>query len=856
MGTKMELDRTRGRQRLSLLALSLPAAACAAVLAADRADAKQSQDQAQQRPAGQLEEVVVTARFRTESLQQTPLAITALTAEKLEVNGATNVIDVGDWAPNVVINQLGAGWGPTLSAAIRGLGYGDFKATSEPTVTIYVDDVVLGRPTGAILDLFDLERVEVLRGPQGTLFGKNAIGGVVRLISRKPGEGEQGGNVEVTLGELNRVDVRGSFETTLVEDKLFSRVSFVSKKRDGWQKNVDFRCQMIADGTPQLAGVDDGIVGWTRDPDGPSGNDPNNTIAGVGGPGAPILGVVGSAADNAFALPTRTSALGTSKGCLVDTMGDEDVQAARAMLRFVGSDKFEMLVAADVTDQNNTGPFDLLTAANPNTALGRLYNNAVALPTWGVPWDERFIPKGGDVNYSGFDSTLDGIQTPNINNVRHWGVSTTYDINLDPIAVKVILAHREFDAQWGRDSDASPMPINHTLDTFNDNQNTAEVRVSGQLFNDKTQWTVGAFYFDADDLNSNISVLYPCLVGTSCIDRVDTQNTHNTGVFINTVTALTEKLSLTVGLRNSDDEKEILQERYDRNAVYCCGFDPPTLVVAKSSNTDPMVSLSYDVTDNLMVYTTFQSGFRGGGTTARPTATTRVPFGPEYLDNLEVGIKSDLLGKRLRLNATLFDMDYTDMQIGSAGLDQFGQAAWVTSNAGSASIKGFEIEMQSTFGSHWLVDASIGHTDFEYTDVPNLQDCLANGFPASSCSGLIDMNSVPGLTPAYTASVNFGYVTNLSNGSQLSFRYGASYEDETFFGANNDPLTRAPAYTLHNARIAWTSADQSWETALFGTNITDEHAIESKLNFLNLFGTVETTYVRPSEWAVSVKKHF
>jgi iron complex outermembrane receptor protein len=850
MKTQTRQCRPNSRQQLSLLALTLPAAACAAALAAGRAGAQEPA-----RSAGQLEEVVVTARFREESLQDTPLAISALTADKLEANGATDVIDVGDWAPNVVIDQLGSGWGPTLAASVRGLGYGDFKATSEPTVTIYVDDVVLGRPTGAILDLLDLERVEVLRGPQGTLFGKNAIGGVVRLISRKPGEGDQGGNVEVTLGEYNRVGVRGSFETTLIDDKLFSRVSFVSKKRDGWQKNLDFRCQMIANGTPELAGVGDGIVGWTPDADGPFGNDSNNTVAGVGGPGAPIYGEVGSAADNAFALPTRTSALGTHKGCLVDTFGDENVQAARGMLRYVASDNFEMLVAVDVTDQHNTNPYDLLSAANPATGLGTWYNNAVALPTWGVPWDDRFVPDSHDVNYSGFNSTLDGIETPNINDVRHWGVSTTYDWTVgDNLGVKLILAHREFNAQWGRDSDASPMPINHTLDTFNDNQNTAEMRVNGQF--GRTDWTVGAFYFDADDLNSNISVLFPCLFGTSCIDRVDTQNTHNTGVFVNTVTALTDRLSLTVGLRSSDDKKEILQERFDRAGDLCCGFENTTLVVAKSSNTDPMVSLSYDLSDDLMVYTTFQSGFRGGGTTARPTATTRVPFGPEYLDNLEVGIKSDLLDNRLRLNATLFDMDYTDMQIGSAGQDELGQPAWVTSNAGSATIQGFEIEMQSTFGEHWLVDASVGHTDFQYTDVPSLQDCLANGFPASQCSGLIDQDSVPGRTPSYTASMNFGYLANLPTGSQLRLRYGISYEDETFFGANNDPLTRAPAHSLHNARITWVSADNSWEAALFGTNITDEPAIQSKLNFLNLFGSIETTYVRPAEWAVSVKKHF
>ncbi|HSC13476.1 MAG TPA: TonB-dependent receptor, partial [Gammaproteobacteria bacterium] len=330
--------------------------------------------------AQELEEIVVTARFREENLQEIPLSISAFSADMLAANGATSVIDVSDWAPNVVIDQLGSGWGPTLAASVRGLGYGDFKATSEPTMTIYVDDVVLGRPTGAILDLLDLERVEVLRGPQGTLFGKNAIGGVMRLISRRPGEGGQGGDIEVTVGDYDRLDIRGAFETTLIEDKLFARVSYVSKERDGWQDNVDFTCQMIANGTPQLAGINDGVVGW---------NDPDGT-----GPivGTPIIGVVGSAADNNFAIPTRTSSRGTDEGCVVDTLGGESVEAARGALRWVTSDSFEINFVADVTDQEAESPYDLLTAANPNTPLGINYNNNVALPTWGVPWDQRFLP--------------------------------------------------------------------------------------------------------------------------------------------------------------------------------------------------------------------------------------------------------------------------------------------------------------------------------------------------------------------------------------------------------------------------------------------------------------------------------
>jgi hypothetical protein len=260
----MNLIRRRARSPLDArfvrthLVLAALAAACAAILGAGAVAAQEPQAS----QGRELEEIVVTARFREESLQRTPLAISAYTGEMLANNGATNVIDVADWAPNVVIDQLGSGWGPTLAASVRGLGYGDFKATSEPTVTIYIDDVVLGRPTGAILDLLDLERVEVLRGPQGTLFGKNAIGGVVRMISRKAGEGPQNADVEVTVGTYDRLDVRGTFDTTLIEDKLFSRVSYVAKRRNGWQNNVDFRCHMVETGRGALAGVGDGIVGW------------------------------------------------------------------------------------------------------------------------------------------------------------------------------------------------------------------------------------------------------------------------------------------------------------------------------------------------------------------------------------------------------------------------------------------------------------------------------------------------------------------------------------------------------------------------------------------------------------------
>src|SRR3974390_2364595 len=180
-------------------------AALLGIAAIPTALAQQNQTVVTGQPATGLEEIVVSAQRRTENLQSTPIAITAITAQALEARNLDNVTDVGAYVPNTVIAPLGAGWGATMAAFIRGVGLGHNILSFEPGVPIYVDDVYLGRPQGSILDLLDLERVEVLRGPQGTLFGKNAEGGTVRLISVKP-QGDNTGYASFTYGKYNRIE--------------------------------------------------------------------------------------------------------------------------------------------------------------------------------------------------------------------------------------------------------------------------------------------------------------------------------------------------------------------------------------------------------------------------------------------------------------------------------------------------------------------------------------------------------------------------------------------------------------------------------------------------------------------------
>ena len=258
-----------------------------------------------------LGEVVVTAQFRAQNVQETPLAITAISGEMLESRNQTNISEVTNQAPNVTLKPQGAAFGPSLGASIRGVGQFDFNPALEPGVGIYVDDVYYATPTGSILDLLDLERVEILRGPQGTLAGKNSIGGAVKLFARKP-QGS-GGYLSGTYGSRDRVDIRGSADFT-IRDNLFARITGVSKEQRGYIERRDYGCEH-----------------------------PNS--------GVPVLVSVG-------------------QDCTLGDMSNVNYSAIRGALRFVASDNLEIGGAVDYTrdDRNAAGSVLVQTTStvNPN----------------------------------------------------------------------------------------------------------------------------------------------------------------------------------------------------------------------------------------------------------------------------------------------------------------------------------------------------------------------------------------------------------------------------------------------------------------------------------------------------------
>ena len=243
---------------------------------------------------GGIQEIVVTAQFRSQSVQETPLAITAVDAALMEARSQTNVQDVAQRAPSVSFSSGGQGGGAQTAAVnIRGIGQSDFMFPAEPGVGIYIDDVYYGISYGTAFDLVDLDRVEILRGPQGTLAGKNSIGGSIKLFSRKPGD-DSDGYIELTAGSFDRLGLRAASNITVAPDKLYLRLTGIAKYVDGYMKRLDYEC---VTGRPTPGGT--------------------------------------------FATPEGD--------CVIGTEGGQEVYAGRAALRWIISDRVENNLIADVT---------------------------------------------------------------------------------------------------------------------------------------------------------------------------------------------------------------------------------------------------------------------------------------------------------------------------------------------------------------------------------------------------------------------------------------------------------------------------------------------------------------------------
>ncbi len=762
-----------------------------------------------------LGEIVVTARFAKESLQKTPLAVTALSAATLERQGANNISDVAASVPNVTIMTGGSTYGKSAQAFIRGVGQVNFNFAFEPAVGFYVDDVYHGTVFGSLFELDDVDRVEILRGPQGTLFGKSNEGGAVRVYTVEP-RGDGHGYVEVGYGDYGRERVRGAIDMTLIPDKVFLRVAGGAEQSDGWFTRYDYACLH-----PATAG--------------------------------------------------KLVPLTTASDCKLGTEGGEKVNTARATLRIVPNDNLNITIRGNVTDDRSEADPTKLLAVNNAAGTGiNDYNNNVAIPLFGIPLDSRFITNSPFTSYATYQETSTGRTIPPISTNYSYGVSAVINWRAPfGLRIKNILGYESSDGKFAINGTESPIPDFVILQHPSHHQLTEEINISGQAFNNKLDWTIGAFYYDAKSIEGGYALLPGLEIvppqgagspfapnGFYGLDFTlnDPVLDSDASGFVHAVYRATDKLSIEAGLRYTAQSKTYT---FVRTALATNPVDPifpagqpvgglfNVGAQADTNRIDPKLAIQYQWTPNFMTYVQVSTGYKGAGINSQPVLPKDVtPFGAETLTALELGMKSEWFEKRLRVNATVFHSDYKNLQLNTYTADGSNQ----TINTGEMYIEGVELEMNAAPVSGLLLNASGGYLWFD-----TLSLGLAAHAPAAFAPTL---KTQPPYVPKFKMNLGVQYAIDLGKAGTLTPRLDWTYQSRVFNDPTNDPLASQAGYSLVNARLSYEPEDTNWMIAIEVKNLLDKKYYVNMSDFLPSYGTLDAQPGPPRTIFATVRRSF
>jgi iron complex outermembrane receptor protein len=799
----------------------------------------------------ELPEVVVTAQFREQRLQDTPIAITAVNAEMLEARGQINIAEVAAQAPNVSLRPQPQNGGSGLIAFIRGVGQTDFNYAVDPGVGVYIDDVYIPTLSSSLLELIDLDRIEVLRGPQGTLAGKNSIGGAIKLFSAKP-KGDDSGSLRVSYGKFNELSVRGMADLK-INDSMALRMSGMSRGRDGYVGMLDY--------------------GQTH----PTSNVRQNNTRGNG--------------NSDF-----------------QTMGGQEILAGRAAFRWTVNEQLEINLSTDYTRERSEAIPAVLIAGGAHTGV---FNPAVpgASNSNGNPWlvgknglpvnmSCAFVPygqyscdTGGDlkgwnpkfVSYSNFlDASAPVANAPfkpyfslpqTVFNGYGYSGNISYDIN-ENLQLVYIGSYRKYNSKFGQDQDATPIPVAQLDNELNHHAFTSEVRLNMKSAGGFIEGTLGAFYLDQKGVyTARVDLNYVAPV-IDFLHGPDATPSTTKAVFGTATIHPTEAWSFTGGVRYTKDEKDYTYYRSNPdgsvpNPATCAPpnvnndwFLRPNCLLAgiynitgsfKGDRTDWRVVSDYRFSENILAYASVSTGFKGGGVNPRPFfATQQLPFDPETITTYEAGFKSDFLERRLRVNGAVFLNKYKDIQLAKQVCPESApfpsQPCLRPDNIGAADVKGAELEVMLNPGAGFTLDGSASILDFKYTtDVDPATGFLVN-------SGIAPGNITP-YTPELSYSVGAQKDVAVSSGT-LSFRLDGAYQGKVFTTGENTEFSRINGRFLANARISY-ARNETWKVGFEVQNLFNKYYFLSKSDVsTGQLGVVTGVPGLPRTWSVSVERKF
>ena len=749
-----------------------------------------------------LDEVVVTARRREESLEKVPVSATVLTAKNLEAQGVRDASDLARFVPNLTFDQGTGNTGGSANAQIfiRGVGQQDFLFTTDPGVGIYIDGVYFPRALGSILDLLDVERVEVLRGPQGTLFGKNTIGGAINIISRAPAN-EFSAEIDGTLGNLHRREIRAVVDVPIVDDRLAAKVAFLRRTRDGITE---------------------------RDAGDPLGNINRDAAQGV---------LRWKASDS------LTVTLSGDYTRLRETSTNLHMVAANAAAPVPAL--WNLLVALPQFGEA-WGPRFLTDNPFSNHDTGLDVSNldlkgASALVNWDTePVAVKFIAAWRSQD-AFFATDVDHSPLPYLEQT----VTDTYEMNSQELQ----LSGKAIDGRLDWLAGAFRMG-EHGHDDY-------EFPFAPGLFDALSGLPAPLIPLAPYPTGAGGQPLFQCPtapVGFPCAGgagnplnvALDVDQMRDNRIvfasyaaFLHGTYRLTDKLSVTAGARYSRDDKRLdaFGLRRGSNTVSI-----PPMSESRSWNAfTPKGSVEYQWTDGIMSYASVSKGFKSGGFNGRALSPEEVAqtFGPEKTVAYEIGLKSILFERRLSLNIAAYFTDYTDIQLTSVGASPQGTVIAVVENAGKAHIKGLEFEALAKPLAGLELNLGVGLTDAQYTELnPGVTD--------------VTLSSHFVKTPKWSVDTGAQYRFALNSRLNALMRTDFSYRSRIYQTPNNIELLTTGGTGLLSARLGVETADTHWRISLFGSNLADRRYTVNGLEALSSLGVADVSYGQPREYGVEV----
>lgn len=738
---------------------------------------------------GGLQEIVVTAQKRTESLQDLPLAVSAVSAEMIENKGISDISTLTAVAPSIAVTTTPASTANT-SVFIRGIGDQEPILTADSPVSIYVDGIVLGRSTGAIFDLVDLERIEVLRGPQGTLYGRNTIGGAVNFITAKPAA-TFGIKQKFSYGSFDQWQTRTTLDTGDIGGTgLKARLSYVHREQDGY--------------------VDDITAPDNRDP------------------------------------------------------GALNVDAVRAAVRFDNGGWFRADYAFDFNHRQG-----IAAAFQATVASDLLMNFMRQSPALGGD--------GPTVSTKRLGSLV--VDDDNLSTDKVWGHTLTLEADLGAdLTLRSLTGYRRWENQTaGEDLDGqgrilglavSPallapggpfIPLGIREATFFSGSNTRSQKQWTQEFNllgsigDRIDFVTGLFYFTetSNELNPQRPTMVlpsaaPIPVGDVSVNSffipLSTvlsyrHKSESYAAFAQGTYKFSDAFSITGGIRYTRDKKKLDQASPN-----------PRLLEREFEKVNWALSAEYRFNPDVLGYARVVTGYKAGGFSAR---AVNAGYDPEEMTSYEVGLKSELLNNRLRLNATAFLADRKDLQIQQSAIGSSGARSIVV-NAGKARYQGVEVEAQALVANGLTVSGSIGYVDRDY-----LEFLIRDPATDQLVDVAHDARFIHSPATTINASVQYDFprfdIGQLSLVLDYNYR-GKIYMTPTLIGTPRRDLIAGDPRSLFGARLTLSEvniAGSEATIALWGRNLTNEAYRIHGIDFGSL-GYAGNVYGEPRSVGVDV----